>query len=306
VPTPPTWTVNPGDTLWKIAERSLGDPERYVEIVALNRSLSATPQTLQTGTVLLLPVDARPQPSPAPAPTPAAPLSGGPRRAPVRAEELDRFPPPRPGQTRTFRHAPTEAPEFAWTVDDGYSARRVRAYVQFAVRTGTALTFCPNGAFAYAWTAQLDSVRRLIAIGQVQIASHAFSHKNLTELSDDGVRQEIAQNEEWIQNSFGVTARPWLRPPYGAHDERTDAIAADLGYTHILLWDGAFDDPRPTPEARIAELARHSIRAGAVILSHADAPSADATFDVLLDIAAQWGVRPVTIDEMFGTSRATG
>ncbi len=118
--------------------------------------------------------------------------------------------------------------------------------------------------------------------------------------------EEIAKNDEWIQNSFGVTARPWLRPPYGAHDDRTDAIAADLGYTHILMWDGAFDDPGPTPKERIAELARHSIAAGAVILAHADAPFAEAMFDVLLDIAARRGIRPVTIDEMFGTSRATG
>jgi nucleoid-associated protein YgaU len=54
-----TWTVNPGDTLWGIAAAVTGDGERWRELAALNAAQLTSPGELQTGTVLLLPGDAR-------------------------------------------------------------------------------------------------------------------------------------------------------------------------------------------------------------------------------------------------------
>ena len=53
------YTVQRGDSLWRIADRMLGDGARYVEIVDLNRDLlHGQPDFIVSGTVLKVPVDA--------------------------------------------------------------------------------------------------------------------------------------------------------------------------------------------------------------------------------------------------------
>ncbi|MFV0260562.1 MAG: LysM peptidoglycan-binding domain-containing protein, partial [Acidimicrobiales bacterium] len=55
--TDPRWTVAPGDTVWSIAEASLGDGARTAEVLALNPGVGS-PRRLQPGTELRLPVGA--------------------------------------------------------------------------------------------------------------------------------------------------------------------------------------------------------------------------------------------------------
>ena len=53
----PRWVVDHGDTMWSIAETTLGDGTRVGDIVALNPTIS--PRHLRDGHVLTLPADAR-------------------------------------------------------------------------------------------------------------------------------------------------------------------------------------------------------------------------------------------------------
>lgn len=53
----PRWRAQSGDSLWAIAETTLGDGSRYNEILELNPTLPS-PRALRPGHVLLLPVDA--------------------------------------------------------------------------------------------------------------------------------------------------------------------------------------------------------------------------------------------------------
>lgn len=66
-----THTVAPGDTLWGIAARYLGDGNRYGELAALNGM--ANPSALRVGQILRLPgggSTSAPEPAPTPAPSP--------------------------------------------------------------------------------------------------------------------------------------------------------------------------------------------------------------------------------------------
>ena len=77
-PKGPTWTyhVKKRDTLWDIAKRELGDPFRWPEIYALNRSKVKNPNLIYPGTVLTMPVRSVPKP---PAPKPPAPKPPAPK-----------------------------------------------------------------------------------------------------------------------------------------------------------------------------------------------------------------------------------
>jgi peptidoglycan-N-acetylglucosamine deacetylase len=219
---------------------------------------------------------------------------------------LPRIPPRHPGRPKIVSHAPHRTDQIALTIDDGYCDSCVEGYVAFAELTGIHLTFSPNGSYRDAWEPRASRLRRLVALGQVQIGNHTWSHNSLLELSDGGIRHEIERNEAWIERTFGVTARPWFRPPYGFRDERTDEVAASLGYTRILMWDGSFGDSRLLTPQVLLDQARLYLLPGTVMLGHANHPTVLRVFEQIQAILAHRRLTPATLDEMFGTSRAKG
>jgi peptidoglycan/xylan/chitin deacetylase (PgdA/CDA1 family) len=146
----------------------------------------------------------------------------------------------------------------------------------------------------------------LIASGQVQIANHTWSHKRLLGRRDTDIEADIQRNEEWIQATFGITARPWFRPPYGQHSRRTDELAASLGYTNILMWNGTLGDATVLTPGELMRQAERYFRPGTIVLGHANHPTVTKLFDELRELLAQRRLDPLTLDAMFGTSRTRG
>jgi peptidoglycan/xylan/chitin deacetylase (PgdA/CDA1 family) len=217
------------------------------------------------------------------------------------------IPLPRPGPPRVVSDLPpTAGPAIALTVDDGFDRETVRAYVQFATDSGVALTFNPNARYAEEWAPHARTLAPLIASGQVQIGNHTFSHADLVRLPADGVRTEIERNEDWIQKTFGITSRPWLRPPYGHHDAEVDRVAADVGFTHVALWNASIGDSSPLTQRELLARMRQHVRAGTILLGHANYPAVTHVYDQLVELIRERGLTPRTLDQLFGTSRATG
>jgi len=216
------------------------------------------------------------------------------------------FPPPHPGPATVSYAGPAGSRHIALTIDDGFDPATVSAYVEFARRTGTHLTFSPNGRYADVWARHAPVLRPLIAAGRVQIGNHSYSHRDLRRLPDAVVREEIERNEAWIQLTFGTTSRPWFRPPYGSRDARTDELAGATGFTRVLMWNGSFGDSRLlTPDVLLTQ-ARRYLQPGTVMLGHANHLTITRLFDAVLELLRERDLRPVTLDEMFGTSRRIG
>ena len=217
------------------------------------------------------------------------------------------YPPPHPGPPTTISAGPPDsASRIAITIDDGYDPETVAAYVEFAQITGTHITFNPNGVYADVWAQHAPALDPLIETGQVQIGNHTFSHLDLKQLPDARVEEELERNNDWIEATFGTTSRPWYRPPFGFHDDRTDEIAGNLGYTHVLMWNGSLGDSRLlTPEILLEQAYRY-IRGGTILLGHANHPTVTHLYNQLLELIHERGLTPVTLDEMFGTSRKRG
>ncbi len=146
----------------------------------------------------------------------------------------------------------------------------------------------------------------MIESGQVQIGNHTFTHKDMVRATDAEVAHDISHNELWVQSTFGITSRPYLRPPYGAHDPRTDAIAGDLGFTQILMWNGTFGDSSLISPKTLVAQARRWLQPGSVFLGHANHPTITGLFDQITELIAARHLQPVTVDTMFGTSRSVG
>jgi len=222
---------------------------------------------------------------------------------------LPPIPPPAPGPSRVIWQGPpaaVAARQVAITIDDGYCAECVQAYAAVARATGIHLTFNPNGCYGEIWTPVAKTLKPLIEAGQVQIGNHTFNHLRLTDLPDTQVTAQLEQNEEWIQQTYGITARPWWRPPYGAHDERTDELAASLGFTNVLMWNGSYGDSTLLKPWVLLHLAREYLHPGVVMLGHANHSTVTRLFPQIAEIISSRRLHPVTLDEMFGTSRNTG
>jgi peptidoglycan/xylan/chitin deacetylase (PgdA/CDA1 family) len=219
---------------------------------------------------------------------------------------LPPIPPPRPGSPRVVSGGNPVTGKVALTIDEGYCKECIDGYVEIARRTGIALTFSPNGVFGTLWEPHAAVLRPLIATGQVQIGNHTWSHPNLTALGTTGVRHQIARNEAWIEDTFGITARPYLRPPYGSHDRRIDEIAGEMGFTTILMWNGTLGDATVETPRELLGNALRWVRPGAIMLGHANHPTVLGVFDQVASLIAQRSLVPVTVDAMLGTSRAEG
>jgi len=225
------------------------------------------------------------------------------------ARPLPAIPRARPGAARTELSAPGgpgSTLEVALTIDDGASRETVAGYVAFAERTGIPITFAPNGCYHSMWNPHADRLRPLIEAGQVQITNHTYTHLDMPSHGDSAIRADIERNEDWIEKTFGTTARPWFRPPFGKHSPRTDAVAGELGYTRILMWEGSFGDSRLLTPRVLLEQAQQWLTGGRIVLGHANHPTVTHLFDRLLEIIDARRLQPVTLDTMFGTSRATG
>ncbi|HEY0811975.1 MAG TPA: polysaccharide deacetylase family protein [Pseudonocardia sp.] len=236
-----------------------------------------------------------------PSPTSTAPSSLSPS-----STALPPVPPPRPGPSQVLSHGPTTNHRIVLTVDDGTSADVVAGYVAFATRTGIHLTFSPNGVNNREWAPHAPELRPLIADGQVQIINHTFTHRDLRTLTPAQIRDELQRNDDWVIHTFGITTRPYYRPPYGRHSPAIDNTAAAIGYTRTVMWNGSFSDSTVITPAFLLTEAQKYLQPGVINLGHANHPAVLSVFDQLIDLIHGRGLQPVTLDEMFSTSRATG
>jgi peptidoglycan/xylan/chitin deacetylase (PgdA/CDA1 family) len=190
----------------------------------------------------------------------------------------------------------------ALTVDDGTSTEVVGAFIDFVVRTGARLTFFPNGRNA-SWTDHAGALRPLVDSGQVQLGNHTWSHPDLTKLSDRAIASQITRNERFLQNTYGVSGRPFLRPPYGAHNARVDAIAAELGYSSITMWYGTLGDSSVVTGKTILANAEQWFRPQRIVIGHANHPAVTGVLDQMGQLIASRRLRTVTLDDVFDAPR---
>ncbi len=221
--------------------------------------------------------------------------------------QLGAIPPPHPGTPEVLWSGPPGTQQFAWTVDDGYCQSCIAEYVAFAQSSGIHLTLNPNGVFGSLWAPSVVAqVRDMAADRQVQFGNHTWDHQDLTKLSSTEAARDLTRNEQWIEDTFGITSRPYFRPPYGFYNSRVLSVAGELGYTSVLMWNGTFGDATLETPAQILGLAEQWLKPGTIMLGHLNHTPILSLFDQIQGIIAARNLDPVTLDEMFGTSRETG
>ncbi|KAJ3159943.1 chitin deacetylase [Geranomyces michiganensis] len=94
---------------------------------------------------------------------------------------------------------------------------------------GVKATFFVAGTGA---TANPGELRTSFQAGH-EIAVHTWTHRPLTNLTNEQIVAEIMYTEAKIYQTIGVVPR-LFRPPYGDVDDRVRAIIGALGYTNVI------------------------------------------------------------------------
>ncbi len=194
---------------------------------------------------------------------------------------------------------PGEGKYIAWTVDDGADPEVVRAYAEFAHRTGTRLTFFINGQYP-AFRQHRDLLLPLVKSGQLQIANHTYSHAALTSLTDEQIVRELTRNDEEIMRLFGVSSKPYFRPPYGYYDERVLAAAASCGFTRPVLWYGSLADSSNISSAEVYAYAEKYALAQHIVIGHLNYRGVVSELDRIRALLDRRGLTTVTIRDYYG------
>lgn len=85
-------------------------------------------------------------------------------------------------------------------------------------------------------------VRRLLHAGW-QLASHTFTHPDLTKVGAAQLRREVSTSRRWLQNVFHVRVDTFCYP-YGRYDRAVVAAVARAGYVAAETENYGFASPR--------------------------------------------------------------
>jgi peptidoglycan-N-acetylglucosamine deacetylase len=164
-----------------------------------------------------------------------------------------------------------------WAYGDPYRATRVGAYLKS--RKIRAAFFVINK--------EAEKYPGIVSTLRQQghwVLNHTYSHLNLTQLSDAGVRSQIRN---------GVSSNR-LRPPYGSYNSRVSSIASSLGYRICMWtintkdWEVINGSQRSTSSIRsTVRNAPWSAKSSGVILGHLHTNYPDALPGIISDLHKQ-------------------
>lgn len=103
-----------------------------------------------------------------------------------------------------------------------------------------------------------DELARAARLPGITVASHSWSHPNLTQLTTTRLEEELVRPIEWLRERFDCF-RPWLAYPYGICSMQVEETAAAMGYQIAVRVEGGWIGKRSN---RLLSMPRLNVPAG--------------------------------------------
>ena len=197
---------------------------------------------------------------------------------------------PRPAPAQTA-HGGAGEPVVYLTFDDGPHPTWTPRVLEVLARYEVTATFFVLGQNVQAYP-KLAS--RLVEAGH-DAENHTFDHASLDKVDRATFIAEVQDTDAAIHAAVGDRVDPiaCLRLPYGAFDEQTRALAAELGKT-LTLWNVDPQDWRRPGAAQIAEHLVMHARPGAILLMHDGGGERSQTVEALDTVLGELSARGYT------------
>lgn len=182
-----------------------------------------------------------------------------------------------------------ESKYIAFTFDDGpnYNSSKM---VDVLSKWGMRATFFVVGNRA---EKEADILLKMVDKG-MEIGNHTYSHKLLTKLSSEAIREEIAKTDRVI---FDITGRDvsLVRPSYGSSNKR---VRSSIDRP-IIVWDIDTLDWKYHNSKRLSDYILKNVQDGDIVLMH-DIYSATVNgVDMVIPKLMERGYRVVSVSELF-------
>lgn len=140
-----------------------------------------------------------------------------------------------------------------------------------------------------------DSVKAIAEAGH-DIGNHSSTHPKMTELSRDGMMEEIENCNSLIKNLTGKEVT-LFRPPYGDYNNSVVETVNSCGM-YCIQWDvDSLDWKDPTAQDMVERI-KSKICPGSIILMHNGATNTPEALPLIIDAVREMGYEFVPISEL--------
>jgi probable sporulation protein (polysaccharide deacetylase family) len=154
--------------------------------------------------------------------------------------------------------------------------------------------------FLGSWLKDHPNVAKQIAAEGHELANHAYSHANMSELSNTEARQEIEHTQQLIRDLLKVNNQLFA-PPSGDYNAKTVEIARELGLYTIMWTLDTIDWKEPHPDIVVKRISAR-MEPGALILMHPTRSASQALLGIIRE-AKQRGLLIGTVSQLLSPNR---
>ncbi|WP_248926322.1 polysaccharide deacetylase family protein [Paenibacillus hamazuiensis] len=145
----------------------------------------------------------------------------------------------------------------------------------------------------------IDVAKDIMARGH-EVSNHAYSHKNMSQLSRQKATEEIVKTQNLLSKELGAK-NVLFAPPSGDYDQETVNIAHSLGLRTILWTLDTVDWRKPEPWTIVNKI-RARVEPGSLILMHPTSSSSEALAE-MISIIKEKKLRLGTVSDVISPKR---
>ncbi|OXM84719.1 polysaccharide deacetylase family protein [Paenibacillus rigui] len=154
--------------------------------------------------------------------------------------------------------------------------------------------------FDGSWLKKNIPTAQLIKEKGHELSNHAYSHKNMSELSRSQATAEISKTQQLLEKELGVQ-NTLFAPPSGDFNQSTVDIAHELKLRTVLWTLDTVDWTKPEPSSIVRKISAR-VEPGSLILMHPTSSSSIA-LEQMIQVIKRKGLQLGTVSELISTKR---
>lgn len=193
-----------------------------------------------------------------------------------------------------------EARKVALTFDTAFGEDQTEILLEVLNDKNTPATFAVMGA----WLEENPQLTEQISQQGHQIISHSMTHGRYPDLKDEEILRDAEAARTAIALQVGEDTS-WIRPPYGAVDDRVKEILSHNGY-RIITWDLDSQDWKGEDGETVANRVLKQIKPGDVVVFQNNVPQTAEALPRIIEELKNMNYQMVTLDQIYGDSKEEG
>ena len=188
----------------------------------------------------------------------------------------------------------TEKPQVALSFDAAWGNEDTAQIMDILAKHQVKVSFFMTGS----WVEKYPEDVKYIASQGHDLGNHSQNHKNMSQLSDEEIRRELAQVHDQVKALTGEEMT-LFRPPYGDYDDQVVTVSRDMGY-YPVQWDvDSLDWKDYGADSIVRTILDHKhLGNGSIILMHNGAKYTPAALDAVITGLKDAGYELVPISQL--------